>query len=228
MTRWRTSTIAVAIGTSIMPCSFAFQRTFVPEVARQMITELYPELNGSRTRIAFLTPSYRLSQSWTWHEITANISEDDPSRTGTRLLDVAISFDSSEYVSALRASGPFVKTEQRRRLVEEVDRHPEWSDERVLRALRESGAHFTPDRIASPQRIFEGRVRALDPFLGTAKPRSIEFEIRDEPRERGDQAARLYWHVEIDVLAAPGRPSSYDVFFEPFEGRLIEIRAPVQ
>lgn len=142
-----------------------------------------------------------------------------------RILNVTVSFDSMEFLSELRASGPFVNTDQHHHLVEEVDRHSDWSDEQVLHTLRENGAHFTPDQGKLPERLLEQRVSALRPFVGSVTTSAIEFEIRKEDREPGDQAAQLYWRVTINVGASPGRPTQFEVLFEPFEGRLIEIAA---
>lgn len=141
------------------------------------------------------------------------------------VLLVSVSFDSSESVTELRASGDFVNTERYAGLLDEVNHHGEWSDKEVLDALHRTRAHFTPDVVESASRIFDERVSRLSQLLGKVQLRSVRFEMRTKPRSLGDQSALLYWHVEVDVLAAQGRPPTYDVFFEPFDGRLTRMIA---
>jgi hypothetical protein len=213
--------IAVALASPFAVCARAGQDS-APEIARQLVREVYAGVDGGDTKVRLATGSYLLSQPWGWHELSLLLTEYDPTRSDrtAEVLAASVSFDLNGHVMALRASGPFVKTEDVNRARTEVDRHPEWPDARVLRFLREAGAHFTPDQVG--ERLLGKRIAPLGPFLGSTTVQSCNFEVRDDPALPPIHA-RLEWFCEVDVASSPVRPSHYFVWLEPFEGRIVSV-----
>jgi hypothetical protein len=114
--------------------------------------------------IAMITPGFSITQEWLWRDVAATVSTFDPSSPGVakNLLAIEVFFDSSGSIMNLRASGSSVKTTANTAIRDEVNGHPEWSDRHILTALRERGAHFTPDQVQMQHRRAE-----LYPNAGT-------------------------------------------------------------
>jgi hypothetical protein len=72
-------------------------------------------------------------------------------------------------------SGPFVDGRQEK-LMKEVDAHPEWSDEQVVKALKAAGARFGPDDREAFLRALP--LKELEPFTGRLEVRSVYFNLR--------------------------------------------------
>jgi hypothetical protein len=109
-------------------------------------------------------------------------------------------------------------TEKMKSLEWLVRTNPQWTKEQVMAALKQAGARFGPNDkeefltslpLARAER-FLGRLRIL-----SVDPPSI-------PDERGEGVpARLDWRVKAEATFPDGTKSTYDLAFEPFEGKLL-------
>ena len=107
------------------------------------------------------------------------------------------------------------------RFVEEVARHPEWPERRVLAALRDAGAKFAPDHKADFLRALP--IQGLKPFVGALEVKSAEFRLW-EPAADGRSKAELTWIVRGNWHSPDGRQeANWVMAFEPFEGRLLRF-----
>ncbi len=106
------------------------------------------------------------------------------------------------------------------KLVEEVNRHPEWQETRILAALRDGGARFGPDHKAEFVRALP--IKKLEPFVGELEVRSAEFKVRGGGLEEPHQEAQLTWIVRAK-WHSPDRKQEADCVleFEPFDGSLM-------
>jgi len=103
------------------------------------------------------------------------------------------------------------------KLAGEVDENPEWSEARVLTALKDAGAKFGPDHKAEFLRALP--IEELKPFVGKLEVVSVEFEVREQTETK----AYLTWIVRAKWHSPDGRTEADCVLtFEPFEGKLTQ------
>lgn len=109
------------------------------------------------------------------------------------------------------------------KFVDEMKRHPEWSDAEVIAALNAAGAKFGPDHKAEFLRAL--RLEELKPFIGgelqvlSAEPYLWDPEMEGK-RSRGD----LSWVVQAKWHGPDGWEAGATLAFEPFEGVLQSYR----
>jgi len=121
--------------------------------------------------------------------------------------------------------GPFVNG-RLDKFKKEVDEHPEWSDARVVEALKATGAKYGPDDREAFLRALP--LKELEPFTGRLEVVSARFDVRLHRDEWEKPEAALTWAVDAKWHSADGR---YDadrfMTFEPFDGALMhyDIRA---
>lgn len=104
-------------------------------------------------------------------------------------------------------------------LRELVQSHPEWSDDQVVRALKDAGARFGPDE----KQAFVDSLPLVNAerFLGTLKVTSVEFRHLQDGRNGSFAASALDWTVRANAHFSDGTEAEYVFGFEPFEGKLI-------
>jgi len=121
---------------------------------------------------------------------------------------------------ALWVSGPFVNG-RLDKLTKEINEHPEWSDARVVEALKAAGAKYGPDDRAAFLRALP--LKELEPFTGRLEVVSARFDVRLHTGEGDKPEAYLTWAVDAKWHSADGR---YDadrfMIFEPFDGALMD------
>jgi hypothetical protein len=106
--------------------------------------------------------------------------------------------------------GPFL-TCRLDKLLEEVHKHPDWTEARILEEVKSSGAKFGPDRKAELLRVLP--VEKLKPFVGKIEVSSVEFDV-----------SHLTWLVRLTWFSRDGRPDpDARCYFtlEPFDAKLI-------
>lgn len=114
--------------------------------------------------------------------------------------------------------GPFVNGHLDK-LKEDLDKHPEWPDARVVEALKGAGAKFGPDDKAELLRALP--LKELEPCTGRLEIGSAEFRVRF-PVEGEQPKANLTWRVVAKAYSPDGRyETDCIMLFEPFEGALM-------
>lgn len=115
-------------------------------------------------------------------------------------------------------SGPFVH-DRMDKLKEEVDEHPEWSDEEVVARLKAAGAKFGPDDQEAFLRALP--LKKLEPITGRLEVVLAGLNIRSDPFDHRKPEALLSWVVHAKCHSADGRYEADSILlFEPFEGAL--------
>lgn len=119
------------------------------------------------------------------------------------------------------AGGPVVNEDRIKRITDEVDSHPEWSDADVLSALSKAGARFGPS--ARKELLDQLPIKGLSVLMGDIEVESAEFKIRDASQMREHlPAASLVWVVKVSARSN-GRKLTYHIMLEPFDGKVIYI-----
>lgn len=106
-----------------------------------------------------------------------------------------------------------------------VQEHPDWTDERIIEELRAAGAAFGPwNRKGLLSKV---STNALTPFFGKLQVTSSEFRVveRVELPDNADAPPfpMMWWEVRLDPVNTA--KYHYVMTFEPFEGKLMMIRA---
>lgn len=83
--------------------------------------------------------------------------------------------------------------------LEDVRKHPGWTDVRILAELRSSGAKFGPDRKEELLRVLP--IAKLKPFVGEIEVKSAEFQVRESI-----WLVRVDWH-DREATWTKGLPS---------------------
>jgi hypothetical protein len=125
----------------------------------------------------------------------------------------------------LWVSGPFVDG-RLDKIRKQADENPEWSDARVVEALKAAGAKYGPDDREAFLRALP--LKELEPFTGRLEVVSARFDVRFHAIEGEKPKADLSWAVDAKWHSADGRyDADRTMIFEPFDGALMryDIRA---
>ena len=114
--------------------------------------------------------------------------------------------------------GPFI-SKRAEEFKNEVNAHPEWSDDQVAVKLKLAGAKFGPnDRSAFLRNL---PLIALEPVTGRLEVTSAEFGVRSDVSSDHPPEAILSWVVRAGARLRSGRhQGDYVMSFEPFEGNM--------
>jgi hypothetical protein len=217
---------ALVVATAFASRELIAAEANLAEIVRQVLVAAYPQLNTADTSVRITQGPLPINDVFRAGQLNATVTgREAPQGPAARtVLNVSVYFDPDQNVTEFRSSGSLVSTEHLLAFRAEVDRHRNWSDDDVLRALRAAGARYGPDQMNAPEKFFGARVRNLGVILGPVTLRNIEFEIRDLDQFAAElHAARIVWKADIDVSAPIGKPSRFLVEFEPFEGELIWV-----
>jgi hypothetical protein len=102
-----------------------------------------------------------------------------------------------------------------------VEWHPEWTEERAIAELTKAGAVFGPGEKEKFLSMLP--VARLEESFGKITIVSTEFESLLE--EHNSPFALLHWLVKVKVNDPDGSDRMYDMIFEPFKAKLIQIQA---
>lgn len=196
--------------------------------AKAAILGLYPELKGKDLHIA-ISDGGLLETPGPLSSFTMVIRHPSPgSQTGGQCPTPELSVDFTFAVTGtdherflFGAGGPVVNENRIKRITDEVDSHPEWSDADVLSALSKAGARFGPS--AKRELLDQLPTKGLGVLLGDIDVESAEFKIRDASQMREHlPSASLTWVVKISG-GSENRKLGYLVMIEPFDGKVIFI-----
>ena len=97
-----------------------------------------------------------------------------------------------------------------------VESHPEWPDDRAIRALKEAGARYGP---ADKEKFIASlHFERAEQFLGRLSIKLVEFE--GVSSDHVGNFARFIWIVHAVGEFPDGTRQTYGLSFEPFEGKL--------
>ena len=203
------------------------------KLAEQFLRAIYPEVDGQAVVLTVepLIPSAppdlilgpKLEMFNVGLRETVSMAEVDTDEPGCGPLLVSGTFlFGEETVVQISVHGPLANRMRWRRLREMVNNQAGWSDEDVLRAMRDEGALFGPNAKAELLRNLP--LKRLEPLWGTATVISAEFRVRNPNSREGDSLrTELTWKIEIDVQKPGQGKLRYAVFCEPIGGKIVQI-----
>lgn len=196
--------------------------------AKAAIIGLYPELKGKDLHVA-ITDGGLLEMPGplsTFTMVIGRPSPDSPpgAQCPTPLLSADFSFTATSRDHRLflfGAGGPLVNEERIKRITDEVDSHPEWSDTDVLSALSKAGARFGPS--AKKELLDRLPIKGLSVLMGDIDVESAEFKTRDASQMQEHlPSASLIWIVRVSTRNK-NRKLAYQIMLEPFDGKVTFI-----
>lgn len=117
--------------------------------------------------------------------------------------------------------GPAVNG-RRDKFAAEMNKHPDWSDAKIVRALHAAGAKFGPDQKAELLR--ELPLEALKPFVGgEITVESAGFSVREFSTDPHPKT-RLTWGVRGKWHGFNGQEADCMLALEPFDGNLTNFQ----
>jgi hypothetical protein len=198
-------------------------------LSKAVVVGLYPELKGRGLHMA-ISDAGLLDTPGSLTSFTMEIRQPSPADTADKqcpkaLLSVGFAFPvqgQDRRIFSFTALGPAVNTVRVEKLTRQVDSHPGWSDEEVLKELTAAGAHFMPT--AKQDLLKRLPASSLKPLLGDISVVSADFAIRDQAQRQAHlPAAELLWTVRV-IAHLNGTPDiEYYLLLEPFEGKLITL-----
>jgi len=208
--------------------------------ARDLVAALYPEFSGKNFDLT-LSASQRFDDPWRQIlRVDLQVTRYGPPNNG----HPAVGSDNHGYKVILPAekysmcSGYVVfnrhgwvhelgigdstdtHSEQNESLSKLVEAHPEWSEADEGRALKQAGARYGPEE--KEEFVHNLRLSTLQPFFGTLKILSVEFQGWSEPH-KDYSFDGFSWKVKAEAERPDGTKSPYSLYFEPFEGKLIIV-----
>lgn len=115
--------------------------------------------------------------------------------------------------------GPVIDS-RRDSFAAKVNRHPKWSDAKVIEAMKAEGARFTPGDEQALARALAAELKELKPVVGgEIEVLSLHFNVREftsTPRPK----AFLAWVVTARWHGSNGQEAGCLLGVEPFDGQI--------
>jgi len=138
----------------------------------------------------------------------------EPALSGT------FSFDVEGRITHMNVEGPAIaKVSLNKTLRSRIQAHPEWSDTRIVRTLKEAGAKYGPNDKTAFLSVIP--LDELEKFLGPLQVESAEFQLTT--KDHIGSFALLFWQVEMRTTKQNGQSAEYSMTFEPFLGKLTGV-----
>jgi hypothetical protein len=140
-------------------------------------------------------------------------------RSGPDPLGAYFTFDFKTHdLRDVLISGPVV-TDRVRKFEQEVDGHPEWSEDQILARLKAAGAKFGPNDREEFLRTLP--LKKLEPLVGHLEVTGDVFSVRSASIDGDPPVAAIAWTVTAKWHSADGKLEGDRILlFEPFEGTL--------
>jgi len=198
--------------------------------AKQFFRSLYPDLDDGLT--AVITDGNRLRDgdimsifSIAFHDLQPKFREAPPACwCSAPMLQAQMIFDwqsEAKDLTLMFAGGPLVDA-RRDKFSAEVNKHPEWSEARILTALRDAGAKYGPDHKAEFLRALP--LDALKPFVGQLELVSADFALPKHDSDGTGSETGAYWFVRTTWRGSDGLEDTCHLTFEAFDGKLTGIK----
>lgn len=195
--------------------------------AKQFLLTQYPSLD--RNLRAVITDGNRLGEPGVMSNFTMELYDLQPKDNphtcwcSAPALSARFVFDwqtENKELISISAAGPILNGRSDR-FVEEMIKHPGWSDTQVITGMNEAGAKFTPDHKGEFLRAVP--VENLKPFVGELEVVSATFYLRERDEEGRRSKVNPYWLVQAKWHGPDGHERQCRLLFEPFEGRLTSL-----
>jgi hypothetical protein len=196
--------------------------------AKAAIIGLYPELKGKDLHVSIAdgglleTPGplseFTMLVQHASHEVLPAGQCQIPALSVTFTFAVT---NTDHQLFLFGAGGAVVNEDKIKRITDEVDSHPEWSDANVLSAMSKAGARFGPS--AKKELLDQLPIKGLSVLIGDIDVESAEFKIRDASQMREHlPSASLIWVLKVSARSNDRRVT-YQIMLEPFEGKIVFI-----
>jgi hypothetical protein len=157
-----------------------------------------------------------------WESVSATSGSLPPKVYEKPTLSASFEFDPDGLFRNVHAS-TWTQEVKNHAMWKEVQANPEWSDKRVGQELEKAGAKFGPLERDAVIKAFPRE--ALEPFIGAVTVESAEFRLRHQQKPK--PLAEPYWVVVASSVTSSGVKVEWEMYFEPFEGRLTDLsRSP--
>lgn len=112
---------------------------------------------------------------------------------------------------------------QQEALAADVNKHPAWSNMRIISAMKSRGAKFTPDQKEAFLQVMP--VQDLERYVGHLEIVSAEFNVRTSKGDGSHLEADLTWLVRAKWRSSDGNQEAGCILmFEPFQGKLLFLQ----
>jgi hypothetical protein len=192
---------------------------------------LYPELEGKGIMMtSFASFPFESGEEANYLQISiSEVHPTEPIRNSSNPnpssadevghLTTQFVFDARDrQVFSIMSFGSFVHSEKQQALTEQVDKHPDWSEAEMTRALSAAGAQFAPNR--KEALLANIPFKKLEPLTGKIENQSIEFTFRINPEP--PYVAVMDWSVRFRATK-DGTRAEYTMSIEPFDGKVISF-----
>jgi hypothetical protein len=182
----------------------------------------YPELTGRKLGLVlgspyarnYDVPVHRLRSFALILEEKSGTNDSPHSADTAQIVRANFEFDSHDrLVEFVAIESPFMKSRERDDARAMILAHSGWSPTQLGMALKEKGARFYPPDEEPMRRQVELVLARLTPLLGSGRVSGIEWLQRDEP----------LWRTQVR-LQNRGSNSTYQMIWEPFDGKLVALR----
>lgn len=197
--------------------------------AKQFFRVLYPGLD--RNLRAVITDDHRLHEPYNLNSFNIELHDLElkPGVGPTACwcsapaLSARFVFDWQTEAKELviMAAGGTVLNGRTDKFIEELKRHPAWSDTQVIAALDEAGARFGPNHKSEFLRVLP--IRELKPFTGELELISVEFYLSELDLDGKRSKVAPSWFVRAKWHGPGDLEEDCNLIFEPFEGRLMSF-----
>jgi hypothetical protein len=213
-------------------CIQSFLASMYPELLRQeVITELsskqpFDDPWNQLGRVKFTVSDWHIAY---WLHIRQPLDEREPEHGYFPRVQMKgeIHLDAKGQLDRFEASDSFALNSGRHAdLKGLVQSHPDWKEEQGLQALKEAGTRFGPGE----QEAFLKSIPmpVLEAFLGKIAIQSVKFDTMLPGDANLPMVTYFQWHVAIEAQRPGEARKKYVLHFEPFGGKLTEIKAPCE
>jgi hypothetical protein len=228
-----TSTNAFAVTQSVLkifyPEAFGKERQVVFSAEHPVDSDAW----GQFTDVSFTIKRFSSGTSWNVM-IDGKTGKWIPPPQNTNFLEGHTRMTPRGDLWQLDFTGELAHSKRNEALAKLVESHPEWSDERAGRALKEAGALYGPAdtdeftrslHLPDLEKSLGLRIASADDLrrsYGGKTVRIIDFDGWSNPDHEGSFTG-FDWVVRMQADLPGGRARNYAFAFEPFEGKLIGI-----
>lgn len=190
---------------------------------RQLVVSAFPDLAAPLHRVALRTEG-QVADAWDTFSIgSLSVYRQDPSNLNrvVRILEGSFHVAGTNILE-VSFEGEFVNSQKAKTTAATVRRSSDWTADQMIAAFSREGARFvgqTPEEF-----LRAANLERFVPLLG--QPVAVRAKlIADLPDLTGAETVELvpFWLIRFEVKTGSSARSCYDLNFEPFDARLIEI-----
>ncbi len=130
-------------------------------------------------------------------------------------------FDRNNQLFQFGLTAELLQIDRIKKVKEEMNQHPQWSEDEAIAALERAGAKYVPREKEAFLRTLP--LSPLRELFGEIHIASTRFNLRDEYPSGGRRSGTLTWTVYFKCGDDRHPSAIYGASFDPFEGRLISL-----